>query len=132
MKLHSITTDLGAALLVEIADSIHPTEAPEGWGLIFWGRCDRATFGTLILSSKAKWIADYDIRAKVAIVMHPPELAGKTMQIDTTAVDAVCPECGSTDYWASGINWRCKVCDRQWRQKPGGKRGRPAKPDRAP
>lgn len=127
MKLHSIATPIGAALLVEIAEPAHGVEAPEGFGLVFWGRCDRATFGQLILSSKATWIADYDIKSKSAIVMHPPELAGKTMQIDTSAVDAVCPGCGSTEYWASGINWRCKVCDRQWRQQSVGRRGRPPK-----
>ena len=116
MKLHSIATEIGSALLVDIAEPIHPVEAPEGWGLVFWGRSDRATFGTLILSSKAKWIADYDIRAKVAIVMWPPELAGKAMPIDTTCVEAVCPGCGSSNYVSNGVNWQCKDCGKRWRK----------------
>jgi hypothetical protein len=112
MKIHSITTDLGPALL---AAPTHGVEAPEGWGLIFWGRCGRATFGQIILSSKAKWIADYDIRRKVAVVMWPPEMAGKAMSIDTTCVEAVCPKCGSSNYKSNGErNWKCKDCDRQW------------------
>ena len=125
MKLHSITTALGPALLVDIAEPRHSVKAPDGWGLIFWGRSDRATFGSIILSSKGKWIADYDVKAKAAIVIWPEELAGKAISIDTTAVDAICPRCGSTEYWSNGINWRCKKCDRQWRKNPG-RRGRPS------
>lgn len=119
MKLHSISTPIGAATLAEIVTPIHGIEGPEDWGLIFWGRCDRATFGQILLSSKAKWIADYDVRAKVAIVLWPAELAGKTFPIDTTCVDATCPHCGSTDYRADGAaRWKCRNCDRTFAKNP--------------
>lgn len=116
MRLHSISTSIGAAVLVEISSPIHSIDAPPGYGLIFWGRCNRVTLGTIVLGSKARWIADYDIQSKQAIVLWPPELAGKALDIDTSAVDAICPGCGSTHYISSGINWRCKECDRQWRK----------------
>jgi predicted RNA-binding Zn-ribbon protein involved in translation (DUF1610 family) len=115
MKIHSISTELGPASLASIETPIHPIDAPPGWGLIFWGRCDRASFGTLLLSSSATWIADYDMKRKLAIVLHPPEVAGKELAIDTTCVDAICPSCGSTDYRSNGERlWKCRSCDRQW------------------
>jgi hypothetical protein len=119
MKLHSIATPIGAATLAEITTPIHGIQGPEDWGLIFWGRCDRATFGQILLSSQAKWIADYDVRAKVAIVIWPEELAGKILEIDTACVDAICPHCGASDYRSDGPSrWLCKSCDRTWAKNP--------------
>jgi predicted RNA-binding Zn-ribbon protein involved in translation (DUF1610 family) len=125
MKTHSIKTSIGSALLASIEEPVHPIEAPKGWGLIFWGRCDRSTFGQLLLASKADWIADFDIKSQEAIVIYPLKFAGKRLEIDTTCVEAACPDCGSTQYVSTGINWKCKKCDRQWRKSPG-KRGRPS------
>ena len=113
-------------MLASIEHPSHPVEAPEGWGLVFYGRCDRTQLMTIVLGSKAKWIADFDIKKREAIVVWPADMMGRTFQIDTTAVDAICPECGSTEYASSGVNWRCGKCDRQWR-KSIGKRGRPPK-----
>jgi predicted RNA-binding Zn-ribbon protein involved in translation (DUF1610 family) len=125
MKIHSITTPIGSALLASIEEPTHPIEASQGWGLIFWGRCDRATFGQIILASSAEWIGDYDIKEQEVVIMSPPELAGKRFAIDTACVEATCPNCGSANYISTGINWRCKDCNRQWRKSPG-KRGRPS------
>ena len=127
MKIHSITTGLGAACLASIDHPTHPVEAPEGWGLILYGRCNRTQLMTIALGSKAAWIADYDIKRRVAIVIWPSAMAGKTFSIDTSVVDAICPDCGSTEYVSSGVNWRCGRCDRQWRKSSAGKRGRPPK-----
>lgn len=126
MKLHSVATDLGAAMLADLKEPLHPVTAPEGHGIVFWGRCDRATFGQILLGSKAKWIADYDVKRKLAIVMWPENLAGRAMEIDTAIVDPVCPECGSPEYISRGENWQCSRCDRQWRKAPK-KRGRKAR-----
>gem|GEM_PF-5103209 len=123
MKLHSIQTELGPAALSAIEHPIHPIESPHNWGLIFWGRCDRATFGTLLLSSKAAWIADYDIKRKVAIVLYPPDLAGKELAIDTACVDAVCPSCGASEYRSNGRSWECKSCGRCWLKREAKARG---------
>jgi predicted RNA-binding Zn-ribbon protein involved in translation (DUF1610 family) len=139
MKLHIIATELGAATLASIEAPIGPIDAPEGWGLVFWGRCDRATFGRLLLSSKAVWIADCDINRKVAIVLFPPGLAGKEFPIDTTCVEAICPSCGASDYRSNGRSWECKGCGRSWLKREGkpkgGKRvgaGRKANPPKQP
>jgi hypothetical protein len=126
LKLYSTQTSIGAACLVSIEAPIHHVDAPEGWGLIFWGRCDRTQLLTIALNAKAAWIADFDINQKVAIVVYPLELTGKILEIDTSCVEAICPGCGSTKYTSSGVNWRCSVCDRQWRKNPG-RRGRPIK-----
>ena len=125
MKIYSITTPIGSALLASIEEPVHPIDVPKGWGLIFWGRCDRSTFGQLLLASKADWIGDYDINTKEVVIMSPLELTGKRFTIDTSCVEVTCPDCGSTYYVSTGINWRCKRCDRQWRKNPG-KRGRPS------
>jgi hypothetical protein len=128
MKLHSIQTPIGAAILAEIIAPLHGIESPEGWGLIFWGRCDRATFGQIILSSNAEWIADYSPKSKKAIVIWPAELAGKELAIDTTCVDAVCPRCDGSHYIENGINYLCRDCGRQWRKvRSGNPKGRPPK-----
>lgn len=119
MRLHSISTEKGAATLAEIDDPIHGVEGPKDWGLIFWGRCDRATFGKILLESKAKWIADYDVKLKVATVLWPSSIAGKTFQIDTTCVDAICPHCGASDYRPDGaVRWKCRVCNRTFAKNP--------------
>lgn len=124
MKIYSIATPIGSALLASIEEPVHPIESPKGWGLIFWGRCDRSTFGQLLLASKADWIADFDIKSQEAIVLYPLKFAGKRLEIDTTCVEATCPDCGSTHYVSTGVNWKCRKCDRQWR-KVSKTRGRP-------
>lgn len=124
MKLHSISTSLGSACLAEIAEPNHPVQVPDGWGLIFWGRCDRAIFGKLVLSSTATWIADYSMHSKQAIIMWPIHLAGQSISVDTSLVDAVCPTCGSTNYVSNGAeNWKCSSCGRQWRKAGANPRG---------
>ena len=127
MKLHSIITPIGPALLAEILDPALGIDAPEGWGLVYWGRCDRATFGALLLASKAEWIADYDIKAKAAIVLWPDAMVGKVLDIDTACVDAICPHCGSSEYSSAAKNWLCTNCGKRWRKagaKPRGGSGR--------
>jgi predicted RNA-binding Zn-ribbon protein involved in translation (DUF1610 family) len=123
MKIYSIATPIGSAILASIEEPIHPIDAPKGWGLIFWGRCDRVTFGTLLLGSSAHWIADFDINQKVAIVLHPPELAGKRLEIDTSPVEATCPNCGASDYRSNGRSWECRSCGRQWLKNGSRTRG---------
>jgi predicted RNA-binding Zn-ribbon protein involved in translation (DUF1610 family) len=123
MEIHSIQTPIGAALLVSIEEPVHPIDAPKCWGLIFWGRCDRASFGQLLLASSAEWIADFDINQKVAIVLHPPELAGKKLEIDTSCVEATCPKCGASDYRSNGRSWECRSCGRQWLKSGSRPRG---------
>jgi hypothetical protein len=123
MKLHQINTPIGSALLVEILEPAHGIDAPEGWGLIYWGRCDRATFGALLLSSRAEWIADYDIKAKVAIILWPTPMAGKAMAIDTACVDVACPHCGCSKCSSAGPNWLCGTCGRRWRKAGAKTRG---------
>jgi hypothetical protein len=119
MKIHSITTDLGPAILTEIAAPLHSIEAPGDWGLIFWGRSADTDLLTITLSSKAKWIARYCIKSRRAIVVWPADLAGESMQIDTTPVEAICPHCGGGDYCANGQRtWLCKGCGRQWMRAP--------------
>lgn len=136
MKIHSISTPLGSACLAEIAEPIHAVQVPVGWGLVFWGRCDRATFGKLLLFSTAAWIADYDMQAKQAIVIWPFDLVDQRFEIDASAVDVICPTCGANHYVSNGAgNWKCGACGRQWRKtgaKPrGGKRsGAGRKPSR--
>jgi predicted RNA-binding Zn-ribbon protein involved in translation (DUF1610 family) len=128
MKLHSIQTLIGAATLADLNHHPqHSVDCPDGWGLIIWGRCDRVTFGTIVCNSKAEWIADYSPNNKVAIVIHSLRedvKVGDRVTFGTTCVDAICPNCGSTHYVSSGVNWRCKDCDRQWRKEIQ-KRGRP-------
>jgi hypothetical protein len=69
MKIHSIQTSAGAAVLADLSiGEITPAECPEGWGLVLWGRCDRPTLLEFALHSKADWIADYSPNTKGAIV----------------------------------------------------------------
>jgi hypothetical protein len=130
LKLHSIQTSIGAATLADLSHlPQHPIDITPDWGLIFWGRCDRATFGTIVCNSKAGWIADYLPNDKCAVVIFTNRSdvkLGDRVTFDSACVDAICPGCGSAHYISSGINWRCKDCDRQWRRNPG-KRGRPKK-----
>ena len=82
------------------------------------------------------WLAPYSILVgkwrllspndKCAIVIYSDRddiNIGDRVTFDSTCVDAVCPNCGSTRYISSGINWRCKDCDRQWRRDPKPKGG---------
>lgn len=129
MKIHSITTPIGGAILAQIVEPIHPIEAPEGWGLVFFGRCNRATFAGIVATSTALWIADYNVKTKEAIIMPPSPLAGKTMVIDTSCVEVIirCPACGSDRVQSSDPNWKCGDCGKQWRKAPkprGGARPR--------
>jgi hypothetical protein len=130
MKLHGIQTLIGAAILADLSYfPHHPVDIAPAWGLILWGRCDRPTFGIIACNSKADWIADYSPSNKCAIVIFTNRSDvkfGDQVNFDSACVDAICPSCGLAHYISSGINWRCKNCDRQWRRNPG-KRGRPRK-----
>lgn len=127
MKLHSIQTSIGAATFADLNyHPQHPILNLPGWGLVFWGRCDRVTFGTIACNSKAEWIADCSLNDRSAVVIHSnldDVKLGDRVEFDFACVDAVCPGCGSTHYISSGVNWRCKDCSKQWR-KNAQRRGR--------
>lgn len=116
MKLHSISTELGPAVLASIEPPFHPVDAPEGYGIVLWGRCDRSATLTIALASRALWIADYDIRNREAIVVSPIEIAGKRLDIDTLCVDISCPKCNGIKTVSNGASYRCKGCGHQWRK----------------
>lgn len=119
MKIHSIQTSAGAAVLADLsAGEITPVQCPEGWGLILWGRRERSLVVGFALHSKADWIADYSPNVKGAIVSWSAgePIAGSVVEFDTAVVSAICPHCGSTKYTSQGANWLCKGCGRCWRK----------------
>ena len=126
MQLQSVSTPLGAALLVHLVEPLHPIEAPEGFGLIFRGTLEGAALAVVITSS-ASWIATYSATTRQALVALPKNLEGKRFPVASAEGSVVCPDCGSPHYTSSGSNWRCSKCDRQWRKVSGGVRGRPRK-----
>ena len=130
MKLTSIETSIGAALLADLTDSpIHPLGAiPKDWGLILWGRCDRTQLLILALSLDALWIADYIPNSKEAIVILSKKeglAPGNRIKFNSAVVDALCPKCSSSNYVSNGLNYLCKSCGRQWRKNSKRQRGRP-------
>lgn len=130
MKIISIETSTGSALLADLSNyPIHPLgEVPDRWGLILWGRCDRAQTLTVALNTAAEWIADYIPNEKAAVVVFSKKEGlklGDRVEFDTNVVDALCPKCSSSNYVSNGSNYLCKECGRQWRKNSKRQRGRP-------
>jgi hypothetical protein len=130
MKIISIETSSGSALLANLNfHPIHPIGGvPAGWGLVLWGRCDRAQTLTVALNTNSDWIADWIPNEKAAIVVFSKKdglNVGDRVEFDTTVVDALCPKCNSSNYVANGASFLCKDCGRQWKKNSRRQRGRP-------
>ena len=63
-----INTPYGRAIVVDLTKSVELVIAPEGCGLVFWGRCDRPTLLACAAASSADWMADYRPKEGVAEV----------------------------------------------------------------
>ena len=130
MKIKSITTSIGAALLIDISHlPRHGQTIPSGWGVVLFGRCSRVEFGLIACNLiGAEWIADYCPNKKAAIVIwsFAPTIVPlqSTVTFDSwEAEDAVCPSCGGTQYVSKSPNWLCKGCGRQWKKNPSDSHG---------
>jgi hypothetical protein len=135
MQLKSILTSHGAAYLIDVTtptaslDGLHHIGIPTGWGAVLWGRSDRSSILTVALNlTGASWIADYSPNKLAAIVVWSDNLdlpIGTEITFDSTlARDAICPNCGSTNYVLAGAGrYRCKTCQKVWKPNPSPRGG---------